>query len=130
MSSKFIGKKRGLKLSSQEDILALRNISNILNKMGTSKLEVDTVKVNRKSILHTIGATESIEEVERVDGVSGFSGSMVLTRAERPITFDVASFVRNISEETRLLGGVDLEEGDDEEDNSTEFEPEYQNDIF
>jgi len=117
----FIRKKRVIQSATQEQVLALSDITNILASPQIPQPLPEKFREARKPLLAVI--EEDIMEIEEVDSIQE-AEILDLTRAERPITYDVAVFIRGITEEESARAemdfGIEIEEEFEEEDISAE----------
>ena len=98
-----------------EQIMALKNIENILSEMEATRPNVEPFEIKRDPVLRNIVSEN--DEKEFVKGISE-PKILTLTRALKPLTLDVAELSRRISDTddgaNKIYGENDEEASGDE----------------
>ncbi len=131
MSTEPVSEKKRIEQITPEQTESLRTLAGILNEIKDSSPKAVAIKLERRPVLQDILLNVQAEErVNKVEPEKIYK----LTRAERPITFDVASLTRiNTNDEENVRHdielGKELENREDGADDASDQEIESEEEI-
>lgn len=126
MSSWSHGEKKGLIKSDDEKLKQVEMLKNKLEEIAGTAPQVKKFEIQRQSVLGVVLDQRNFEVVKQLDPTVASkitdTQNLKLTRAEKPLAYDVALLTRSVVKEsgatTTMDFGADGENGESSDDNS------------
>jgi|SRR5579885_810091 len=124
MSPKFGSEKKRIEQITPEQTMALRTITGILLNLEKSTPKVVPIKIEKPIDLNNF--LTKVETEEKVKNVEP-ENILKLTRAERPISFDVAVLTRvNAEDESSIRQDIELGKESELREDESEGESDHE----